>query len=83
MGLWLLCVDAMVNPQIQSMLDNSEFLLTKDFDFELAHTSSFERTYQIGVPERESNWNKTILNTQSKLIYIPTDIPLKYVDRCV
>ena len=76
----LLCVDAMVNPQIQSMLDNSEFLLTKEFDFELAHTSSFERTYQIGVPEGESNWNKTILNTQSKLIYIPTDIPLKYVD---
>lgn len=76
----LLCVDAMVNSQIQSMLDNSEFLLTKEFDFELAHTSSFERTYQIGVPEGESNWNKTILNTQSKLIYIPTDIPLKYVD---
>lgn len=80
----LLCVDAMVNHQIQSMLDNSEFLLTKEFDFELAHTSSFERTYQIGIPEgtseKESNWNKTILNTQSKLIYIPTDVPLKYVD---
>lgn len=75
----LLCVDAMVNPQIQSMLDNSEFLLTKEFDFNLAHSSTFERAYQIETPEK-NNWNKNILNTQSKLIYIPTDTPLKYVD---
>lgn len=76
----LLCVDAMINPQIQSMLDNSEFLLTKEFDFNLAHTSSFERAYQIGVTKNKNNWNKNILNTQSKLIYVGTDIPLKYVD---
>lgn len=76
----LLCLDAMVNRQIQSMLDNSEFLLTKEFDFQLDQTSSFERTYQIKTPENTNNWNKNILNTQSKLIYVPADTPLKYVD---
>lgn len=80
----LLCVDAMTNPQIQSMLDNSEFLLTKEYNFELKHTASFERTYQIDTSKfkekSEDNWNKYVSNTQGKLIYIPTDIPLKYVD---
>lgn len=72
----LLCVDAMVNPQIQSMLDNSEFLLTNDFEFDLQSTSAFGRAYQI----KPKSSNRGISNTQSKLIYISTDIPLKYVD---
>lgn len=75
----LLCLDANVNKQIQSMLDNSEFLLTKEYQFNLTKNSTFERAHSIKIPS-EDNWEKGISNTQSKLIYIDTDIPLKYVD---
>lgn len=74
----LICVDASVSKQLQSTLDNSEFLLTKEFDFSLVHTTASGREYWIEA--NEDNWNKVSTNTQSKLIYVPSDTPLKYVD---
>lgn len=93
----LLCVDAIVNPQIQSMLDNSEFVLSKEYQFQLANSEGItERSYYsnntiVKKTETDENGKKTtytidktretnLNNIQGKLIYVPTDTPLKYVD---
>ena len=74
----LLCVDAMVNKQLQSIFDNSEFTLNADYLFDLKKESTFERSYYIQY--REDQVAPNVNNIQSKLIYVPSDTPLKYVD---
>lgn len=73
----LLSVDAMVNKQLQSMFDNSEFLLEEKQSFDLDQKSSFGRYYFIKCNSNKENEKNQIL---SKLIYVPSDTPLKYVD---
>lgn len=41
----LLCLDASVNKQLQSMFDNSEFVLEKSNSFSIANQSGMERSY--------------------------------------
>lgn len=73
----LLSVDAMVNNQLQSMFDNSEFMLEEYHPFSLNRKKDFPRSYFIN-----EDVNKSILKnkTLSKLVYIPSDVPLKYLD---
>lgn len=74
----LLCVDAMVNKQLQSIFDNSEFTLNADYLFELKKETAFERSYYMSYKDTQETPN--VNNIQSKLIYVPADTPLKYVD---
>lgn len=73
----LLSTDAMVNKQLQSMFDNSEFLLEEYYSFGLKQKKEFKRSYFIN-----DSINKPLLKNKilSKLVYIPTDVPLKYLD---
>lgn len=75
----LLCVDAIVNPQIQSMLDNSEFVLSKEYQFQLANSEGITGRSYYSQAENDTTIC-TLNNIQGKLIYVPTDTPLKYVD---
>lgn len=72
----LLCTDAMVNKQLQSMFDNSEFLLEESHSFGITQKESFPRAYYLNDNVVTDSSNKIL----SKLVYIPTDIPLKYLD---
>lgn len=70
----LLCLDAIVNKQLQSMFDNSEFLLEEEHRFNLFRNGMIRSYY--ANPSIMDSGNKTL----SKLIYIQTDIPLRYLD---
>lgn len=73
----LICMDAIVNKQLQSMLDNSEYLLEEQNNFNLGQSTTFTRSYFQDPSNVEEQTRNKIL---SKLVYIPTDIPLKYLD---
>lgn len=78
----LLSVDTMVNYQLQSMFDNSEFIVEKAYettndDDKLSTSLSNKRHYYIGTI-KESTDKKYA--TKAKCVYIDTDIPLKYYD---
>lgn len=68
----LLCVDAYVNKQLQSMFDTSEFKLEKIFTPEKLENRKFRHYYQSGkinVDNREQSF--------ASLIYIDPEIPQK------
>ena len=70
----LLCLDASVNKQLQSILDNSEFVLTESFKTELKLSSRHYYVDTITYDQASSG------NVISKLIFIPPDTPLKYTE---
>jgi hypothetical protein len=70
----LLCLDASVNKQLQSILDNSEFVLTESFKTELELSSRHYYVDTITYDQASSG------NVISKLIFIPPDTPLKYTE---
>lgn len=75
----LLCLDAMVNSQFQSIFDNSEFILKGYKSFNSKRVESNKRVYYITTENKETNIE---INgySNTKILYVNTDIPLKYVD---
>jgi hypothetical protein len=70
----LLNVDAITNKQLQSLFDNSEFILEKAYKSGIDNDS---RYYYVNNLEFK---NPNSLSTKTKCVYIDTDIPLKYYD---
>lgn len=71
-GGGIISVDAMVNPEIQSMLCGTKFTLDPINECDIKRNSLM--FYALG-------YNTTSLNsTDAKLIYIPEGTPLKYID---
>lgn len=75
----LLSVDAMVNKQLQSILDNSEFSLERYYTTsELGSSNSLlgQRSYYT-KDYQKSNYTGY---TKGKCVFVDMDIPLKYYD---
>jgi hypothetical protein len=75
----LLSVDAITNKQLQSVFDNSEFILEKNYKVNTLNKDNNKRYYyidNINYPSDKGNISK------AKCVYIDTDIPLKYYDSC-
>lgn len=70
----LLNVDAITNKQLQSLFDNSEFILEKAYKSGIDNDS---RYYYVNNLEFK---NPNSSSTKTKCVYIDTDIPLKYYD---
>lgn len=78
----LLSVDTMVNYQLQSMFDNSEFIVEKAYETmnsedKLSTSLSNKRHYYINTIKESADKKYA---TKAKCVYIDTDIPLKYYD---
>ena len=71
-GTGLLSVEAMINPEIQSLLCGTEFTLDPTNSCNLKRNSVMFVALGYG--------STTEPNAKAKLIYIPQDTPLKYVD---
>lgn len=77
----LLCLDANVNSQMQSLFDNSKFILELKSRYKTTASKSDLRHY---VCEYDKELNTSLQNyggVSSNLLYILSDIPLKYVNK--
>lgn len=73
----LLSVDAITNKQLQSIFDNSEFILEKNYKVNTLNKDNNKRYYyvdNINYPSDKGNISK------AKCVYVDTDVPLKYYD---
>lgn len=75
----LLCVDAMVNTQLQANFDGSEFILKPQFQVRNNAIARNNRHYYLtdsavasGVPQTSQ--------VQSTLVYVDSETPMKYVN---
>ena len=73
----LLCLDAMLNPQLQAILDGSEFHLEPKVSTSIYQEGSTRQF--CALPNITSAPHKTYIN--SKLVYIPKDCQLRYIDK--
>lgn len=75
----LLCLDAIVNKQLQSLFDNSKFLLldTGSSNSKVTYKSINSR-YYYSKNEQINNINSNV--SKVNCIYIATDLPLKYIN---
>ncbi|MBQ0113248.1 MAG: hypothetical protein KBT03_08985 [Bacteroidales bacterium] len=77
----LLCLDASINPQIQSILNNNKFVLEAKHKYRTVADQGEARYY---INQYDADLDKTIESyggVNSNLLYIPSDIPLKYVNK--
>lgn len=76
----LLCVDAYVNPTLQSTFDGSEFYLEHYKQCKIRDSSNryFQAIPYNGIPN--DGWTADGVNSTSGLIYINDDIPFKFLN---
>lgn len=77
----LLCLDANVNPQIQSLFDNSKFILELKTRYKVSASSSDLRHYTCSYDKSLNNSLQNYGGISANLLYVPGDIPLKYVNK--
>lgn len=76
----LLCLDANINPQLQSLFDNSKFVLQFKSKYNVVASNSESRHY-ICQYDSKLNISQNYGDINTNLLYIPSDVPLKYVNK--
>lgn len=75
----LLCVDAMVNTQLQANFDGSEFILKPQFKSKDTSLGSSKRHYFLSDSAPQTNAIPQS-QIQSTLVYVDSETPMKYVN---